>query len=455
GNELVCVCWDFGGCNLIYKYIFCKIRRFFCPLLSDLLLVCMLITWFSCYKSDDQSNYLIYDIIFIIMRVLLRLISSMIISIVTCWLMFSQIRSREADYVVTQTPESTCRFQSSSSSWLESFLQAAGRLLLSATNGTIAVVVVGSAVGGLMVRVGATESTEIVGLSDIVSSSEHCLSSQLDDFRWNDPYIFIWEIETLCKAIRVHLDDLRSCHSRHLPAFEAQCFSRREINLSETSLELAVCTEQQSVMLVVVSFSMADKDKKGDKKVVEVVVDLPLVEPQGPSTPNKIDTRLDHFQLKLVLKYMEQKSTRMETLNQHYGVSHDTRDKGGGLAWNLGPFRPQCLDPDHHPKMDFPSFDETNLHVWIKKVEKFFKLYRIPEFQKVEIAALNMYGTVEGWFFSMMDGEDVFLDRPTLVENVLQRFWGKIGYDLIEEFTKLRQFNKVDQYIESFEEKKY
>ncbi|KAL9249585.1 hypothetical protein AKJ16_DCAP02407 [Drosera capensis] len=84
------------------------------------------------------------------------------------------------------------------------------------------------------------------GLSGIVSSSEHGLSSQLDDFRWNDPCIFIWEIEALCKVIRVHLNDLRSCHSRHLSTFEAQCFSRREMKLSETSLELVVCTKQQS-----------------------------------------------------------------------------------------------------------------------------------------------------------------------------------------------------------------
>ncbi|KAL9251039.1 hypothetical protein AKJ16_DCAP16995 [Drosera capensis] len=42
------------------------------------------------------------------------------------------------------------------------------------------------------------------------------------------------------------LANLRSCHSRHLPAFEAQCFSRREMKLSKTSLELVVCTEQQS-----------------------------------------------------------------------------------------------------------------------------------------------------------------------------------------------------------------
>ncbi|KAL9251042.1 hypothetical protein AKJ16_DCAP05100 [Drosera capensis] len=107
----------------------------------------------------------------------------------------------------------------------------------------------------------ASFATDSAGLSDIVSSSEHGLSSQLDDFRWNDPCIFIWEIKALRKVIRVHLDaykktpfhklsnlyeDLRSCHSGHLPAFEAQCFSRREMKLLETSLELVICTEQQS-----------------------------------------------------------------------------------------------------------------------------------------------------------------------------------------------------------------
>ncbi|KAL9263280.1 hypothetical protein AKJ16_DCAP22841, partial [Drosera capensis] len=41
--------------------------------------------------------------------------------------------------------------------------------------------------------------TVFTGLSDIVFSSEDGLSSQLDDFRWNAPCIFIWEIEALCK----------------------------------------------------------------------------------------------------------------------------------------------------------------------------------------------------------------------------------------------------------------
>ncbi|KAL9269409.1 hypothetical protein AKJ16_DCAP26089, partial [Drosera capensis] len=96
----------------------------------------------------------------------------------------------------------------------------------------------------------ASFATESAGLSDIVSSSEHGLSSQLDNLRWNDPCIFVWKIEALSKVIRVHLNDLRSCHFRHLPAFEAQCFSRREMKLSETSLELVVCTEQQSDLMI-------------------------------------------------------------------------------------------------------------------------------------------------------------------------------------------------------------
>ncbi|KAL9250921.1 hypothetical protein AKJ16_DCAP04795, partial [Drosera capensis] len=82
----------------------------------------------------------------------------------------------------------------------------------------------------------ASSATDSVGLSDIVSSSDHGLSSKLDDFRWNDPCIFIWETEALCKVIREAV----------FTASAQKLLDRREKKLSETSLELVVCTEQQS-----------------------------------------------------------------------------------------------------------------------------------------------------------------------------------------------------------------
>ncbi|KAL9256365.1 Retrovirus-related Pol polyprotein from transposon TNT 1-94-like protein, partial [Drosera capensis] len=68
--------------NLVYSLLYNRFRSFHITLLY----------------LDSFSSYLIYDIIFIIMRVLWRWISLMIISIVPCWLIFSQIRSRKPVY---------------------------------------------------------------------------------------------------------------------------------------------------------------------------------------------------------------------------------------------------------------------------------------------------------------------------------------------------------------------
>ncbi|KAL9266278.1 hypothetical protein AKJ16_DCAP24092 [Drosera capensis] len=83
---------------------------------------------------------------------------------------------------------------------------------------------------------------DLASLSDIVSSSENRVVSTL-------PRSKLFS-QRKVDRVSYHARDLRSCHSRHLPAFESQCFSRREMKLSETSLELVICTEQQSDLLL-------------------------------------------------------------------------------------------------------------------------------------------------------------------------------------------------------------
>ncbi|KAL9259482.1 hypothetical protein AKJ16_DCAP18219 [Drosera capensis] len=84
------------------------------------------------------------------------------------------------------------------------------------------------------------------GLSDIVSSSEHGLSSQLDDFKWNDPCIFIWEIEALCKVIRVHLDGYSSC-------------SRGVSDLLQTVDNLCLLDEVQNFIIIYCACSLTQR----------------------------------------------------------------------------------------------------------------------------------------------------------------------------------------------------
>uniref|UniRef100_A0A803N6B6 Uncharacterized protein n=1 Tax=Chenopodium quinoa TaxID=63459 RepID=A0A803N6B6_CHEQI len=42
------------------------------------------------------------------------------------------------------------------------------------------------------------------------------------------------------------------------------------------------------------------------------------------------------------------------------------------------------------PKLEFPKFDGMNGRMWIKKCNKYFKLCKICDEQKVDLASLNM-----------------------------------------------------------------
>lgn len=43
-------------------------------------------------------------------------------------------------------------------------------------------------------------------------------------------------------------------------------------------------------------------------------------------------------------------------------------------------------------KVDFPRFSREEVMQWIYKVERFFKIYDIPEDQKVDIASVHLDG---------------------------------------------------------------
>ncbi|GAB2210756.1 hypothetical protein Droror1_Dr00016040 [Drosera rotundifolia] len=108
------------------------------------------------------------------------------------------------------------------------------------------------------------------------------------------------------------------------------------------------------------------------------------------------------------------------------------------------------------PKLDFSVFDGTNTHTWIQKAERYFHMYHIPLQQRVEIASLHMTDKAEHWYFSMIvDNEAILNQWEFFTHSLLQRFGCRIGFDLIKDFNKLKQYERVEQYVEDFEEKRY
>ncbi|XP_039044642.1 uncharacterized protein LOC120184185 [Hibiscus syriacus] len=111
---------------------------------------------------------------------------------------------------------------------------------------------------------------------------------------------------------------------------------------------------------------------------------------------------------------------------------------------NTGMFLPK-------PKIELQFFDGTNPRSWIRKCEKYFSIFVVPELQKLEIAAMYFTGKAEVWF----DGYIMKKSRVTwheFVSDMCHRFADKGYIDVIDEFNKLTQLSSVEEYEAQFEE---
>ncbi|XP_027183746.1 uncharacterized protein LOC113782033 [Coffea eugenioides] len=105
------------------------------------------------------------------------------------------------------------------------------------------------------------------------------------------------------------------------------------------------------------------------------------------------------------------------------------------------------------PKLEMPMFAAGNPREWLRKCQKYFVNYQIPDNQKVEMVEMFLEGKADNWF------QGVKLERPQLSwtgfsDLLCERFSGKGSRDVVEEFNKLQQKGAVEEYEEKFEELK-
>ena len=49
------------------------------------------------------------------------------------------------------------------------------------------------------------------------------------------------------------------------------------------------------------------------------------------------------------------------------------------------------------PKLEIPDFEGKNPRSWVRKCEKYFRIFDIQEWQKIEIAALFLHDKADVW----------------------------------------------------------
>ncbi|KAL4290632.1 hypothetical protein GQ457_14G012640 [Hibiscus cannabinus] len=105
------------------------------------------------------------------------------------------------------------------------------------------------------------------------------------------------------------------------------------------------------------------------------------------------------------------------------------------------------------PRIDLQLFEGDNPRSWVKKCQRYFSLFAVPENQKLEVATKYLIGKAEYWF----DGYIMQKHKATWHEfaaDLCHKFCDKTFTDIIEEFNKLSQKSTVEEYQEKFEELK-
>ncbi|XP_070016017.1 uncharacterized protein [Nicotiana sylvestris] len=105
------------------------------------------------------------------------------------------------------------------------------------------------------------------------------------------------------------------------------------------------------------------------------------------------------------------------------------------------------------PKWELPSFEGHEPKVWLRKCERYFKLYKTQEDQKVEVVALYLNGLAEIWYHSLLLSQGV-LTWAEFKEELISRFGVVLAKDVVEEFNKLSQEGTVDEFLGKFEDLK-
>ncbi|XP_065854839.1 uncharacterized protein [Euphorbia lathyris] len=102
------------------------------------------------------------------------------------------------------------------------------------------------------------------------------------------------------------------------------------------------------------------------------------------------------------------------------------------------------------PKCDLPSFDGTDVDLWISKCHKYFQLFKVAQEKKVELAGLYLQGKAERWYKNWIPTNPL-VSWDGFIEEVEKRFRETEVDDIVQQIEQLRQETNVAAYQDQFE----
>lgn len=95
-------------------------------------------------------------------------------------------------------------------------------------------------------------------------------------------------------------------------------------------------------------------------------------------------------------------------------------------------------------KLNFPEFDGANPRGWLRKIEKLFTIYKIPESEKLDYITIHMKHKADIWFDSYITSKRGQMSWPMFCAEICRRFGKMRPMSIVDELTrsnKLKMWN--------------
>ncbi|XP_042051368.1 uncharacterized protein LOC121796622 [Salvia splendens] len=114
------------------------------------------------------------------------------------------------------------------------------------------------------------------------------------------------------------------------------------------------------------------------------------------------------------------------------------------------------LPPDlgRHTRYEFPKFDGAGLEGWLMRADFFFEIGRVPESERVRVAALHLEGRALQWHKGIvtLHGDVAYRSWNCYANGRAARFGTHAYADPLLDLCNLRQTGSLQEYMDEFEE---
>ena len=97
-------------------------------------------------------------------------------------------------------------------------------------------------------------------------------------------------------------------------------------------------------------------------------------------------------------------------------------------------------------RVDLSTFEESDPHGWVSRVEKFFEVQNVIVTEKLKLAFISMGGSANHWFsFWRQKLKNHCWEEFTAA--LIQRYGGKERSSIFEKLAKITQKGSMEYYI--------